>query len=172
METLGYPLNSLLDRCIQHNRNSTANNNDTISSNVISDSTKTSLGIIQSLEKIVGTQRTENFGYFYESDEVNAQHEDPTNDQTNDSKNTAVVVMSLDEMEGLLSDSRGAFGEVISKTDTNLNVIKAPNMVSEEASIKSNAPNIDSHPNRPAWIRCKRWDTCSIGSLPGYSAEL
>lgn len=172
LETLGYPLNSLLDRCIQHNRNSTANNNDTISSNVISDSTKTSLGIIQSLEKIVGTQRTENFGYFYESDKVNAQHEDPTNDQTNDSKNTAVVVMSLDEMEGLLSDSRGAFGEVISKTDTNLNVIKAPNMVSEEASIKSNAPNIGSHPNRPAWIRCKRWDTCSIGSLPGYSAEL
>ncbi|MGK3755488.1 MAG: hypothetical protein ACI8RD_007798, partial [Bacillariaceae sp.] len=71
LESLGYPLNSLLDRCLKHNRDhNDGNDNGKTRSSSISDSMKTSRGIIRSLKKILGAKKTDNFGYSYEIDEI------------------------------------------------------------------------------------------------------
>jgi hypothetical protein len=60
----------------------------------------------------------------------------------NDTKDENELVMSLDEMEALVSDS--------------------------ESKIKESANHDESESKLSAWTRCKVWEPCGIGSIPGH----
>lgn len=167
LESLGYPLNSLLDRCLQHNRDDN-DNGKTISSS-ISNSMKTSRGIIHSLKKILGAKQTDNFGYSYEIDEIkNVTFHETQNigttsisdlGETDNTNMKSLDSMSLDEMEAMLSGNH----EVVSTVSTDVG--QPPDTALDNPI---GMAEIASRSKRPAWIRCKQWDSCSIGTLPGY----
>jgi hypothetical protein len=170
LESLGYPLNSLLDRCLKHNRDhNDGNDNGKTRSSSISDSMKTSRGIIRSLKKILGAKKTDNFGYSYEIDEIkNVIFHETQNigttsishpGETDNTNMKSVDSMSLDEMEAMLSGNH----EVVETISTDVD--QTPNTALETPI---GMAEIASCSKRPAWIRCKQWDPCSIGTLPGY----
>jgi len=159
LEILGYPLYNILGRCLQHKCDYNNNiGNDNMISSSVSDSTKTSGSIIHSLEKILGTKKTDKFRYSYGIGGINnvAFHQNQLVGKTNNTSDKTVHSISLDEMEAMLSDSHCEVLETVSNDDGH-NVTKK-----ETAEMGMTEPL--SLPNRPAWIRCEHWDPCSIGS--------
>lgn len=147
LEPFHYPLNSLCDRCSSVDR--------------LQDFQKTSMDILQTFEAILGERRVPHQGLDF------CEGERPASSQGNGgtgetASNTSINElahgpalgdgkMSLDEIESLLSD-----GENSNVDDSAVAAVMVT--VDSSATIKRPA----------AWGRCKAWDACSIGSLPGY----
>jgi len=165
LESLGYPLHSLLDRCLQHkcDYNGNIGNDNMISSSIsVSGPTKTSGNILQNLQKILGAKKTDKFGYSYGSNGINkvAFHQNQLVGKTNNTSVKTGHSISLDEMEAMLSDSHCEVLDIVSNNDVHEGIKKETVEIGKTETL--------SRPNRPAWIRCENWDPCSIGTLPGY----
>ena len=130
---------------------------------------KTSRGIIHSLKKILGAKQTDNFGYSHEIDEIkNVTFHETQNigttsisdlGETDNTNMKSLDSVSLDEMEAMLSGNH----EVVSTVSTDVG--QPPDTALDNPI---GMAEIASRSKRPAWIRCKQWDSCSIGTLPGY----
>jgi hypothetical protein len=182
LECLGYPLNSLLDRCRRfndHSQNSNdSNGNRNYSFPIVSKPglTKTRRAIIRSLETILGDKKTNNFGY----SETTGPLQDVQHDRTQEKKDDTISkiepeissgAMSLDEIEKLLSMDNNGNAQKESETKPKSNTVGrndifkgSPIELSETTLMGETEPPI----RRLAWIRCERWDACAIGILPGY----
>lgn len=144
IQPLGYPLNSLCDRC-------SFDDNPELH--------KASRDILQTFEEILGSQRVVDHGIEIAKLSPNARPqrqsspllEEPMGEighgpALSDGK------MSLDEMEAMFSDD-----EEEAEHDAPSAPDKKPTRQSQELV-----------PNRPtAWIRCKVWDECALGTMPG-----
>lgn len=141
LEKLGYPLNSICDRCNQFQD--------------MPDFRKTSHDLVESIEVILGEHRCPNFGI----SEIDLQvASNPLVIQTPSipKKQENSFGMSLDDMEAMLSDE----DEAIERNKHRKEEEEHPSRVQDELTTSSKP--------RSAWVRCTRWDPCSIGSLPGY----
>ena len=190
LECLGYPLSSILDRCRRFNTDirkfngSDGNKNSTDSDSSDPDLTETSRSIISSLETILGEKKTSNFGYpeiILPPHTIQQNISPSLSERTEEEKDGTTPIatteatissgtMSLDEIEKmLLLDDNDNHNEPETTTERSTNgssdALKQPATVLPETDFIGEAePPI----RRPAWIRCERWDTCSIGSLPGH----
>ena len=190
LECLGYPLNSLLDRCRRFNDHSQNSNNSNGNKNynfpIVSkpDLTKASRAIIRSLETILGDKKTENFGYPETTGALqDVQHDvvPSLSKRIQEKKDDTISkvesemssgAMSLDEIEKLLSMDNDGKAQEESETKTKSNTVGrsdifkgSPIELSETTLVGETEPPI----RRPAWIRCERWDACAMGTLPGNS---
>ncbi|VEU36288.1 unnamed protein product [Pseudo-nitzschia multistriata] len=198
LESLGYPLNSLLDRCRRCNSekhdNSNGENGDASGRSFVnnSDSMGTSRDIVRDLESILGAKVSPNFGYsdntFVPSNTNNTVEPNPLSRSTENDDSINIQVehaktsgeMSLDEMEAmLLSEDNNNNGQEGAKaehppTASHLeDAMKATYMTSGTSAgacmeMAEQQRQVDLNMRRPAWIRCQRWDECAIGTLPGY----
>jgi len=178
LESLGYPLNSLLDRCRRCNdyNHIVSNDKNSLKSQssftTNSESMGTSRDIIHNLETILGAKMTQSFGYSDNS--VVLQNTNNTSEPSllrnepkiDDGVTTQIDIkksagaMSLDEMEAmLLSEDNGSKDQ----EDESKGAIT-------EASMETAEEETQALPTkrRPAWVRCRRWDACAIGTLPGF----
>lgn len=194
METLGYPLNSLLDRCRRYND---PNNHNL---DIGSGRTSTSQDIAWCLETILGTNAIKNFGYpdtAIPPDETQGIVEEESswvpygpepignNTATGVEAKKSAGEMSLEEMEAMLlagdnndscSNNEGVETERHPMTDTNVGEGTSKQHGPQYGPTIEDAPMDEAIPEthgpsqypRPVWVRCERWDPCSIGTLPGY----
>eukprot|EP00536_Pseudo-nitzschia_multiseries_P003986 jgi/Psemu1/237155/estExt_Genewise1.C_640008 len=190
LESLGYPLNSLLDRLRRHDNPHHTGCNDEYDTNSKtshvpgSESMGTSGDIIQNLETILGPKVTRGFGYpgnavvpqeansAFEPSLVNHSPKNKDAIATNATPNAKElsVEMSLDEMEAmLLAAGNNHSGEEEMEAE-NLSTVAPHEDKIDEAPVSNTEQEILNPPKqrRPAWIRCERWDACAIGTLPGY----
>lgn len=159
LEILGYPLNSIVDRCCQHHGN-------TIPTDMFR---KTSRAIRHIIEEILGQeQRVQNYGYSYEQDGTMSLRNDITEFDSSEkgathcdcpSQPASFVAtpgtISLDEMEAFLEDDDAS--------------MRTKRPIEDSTMVHTGTTNDDGTQSlRPAWIMCQRWDPCAIGTLPGY----
>ena len=158
IERFQYPLNSICDRCSQ----------------ALSNGDKNTLGtttneILELLESILGDERVRNFGV--DDSTFDLPNESPCEDSSllhdgqsdiRDSSGSPGIAdysqetptkLSLAAMEALLADEEESLGN----EEENLQSLKGKEETTEKVLFV-----------RPAWVRCKSWETCSIGTLPGY----
>jgi hypothetical protein len=181
LNCLAYPLNSLFDRCrdchdIQDMETSGDDPSNSMQHGPAEDLRKTSRDILQSLEEILGSKQIRNFGYLeldtysvgVNIDSANMEKEEE--EETPTSIEIATVNLtpkksgniSLDEMEALLSDHCEQQQDSTPLPEQNGDgEIKPGFRPSDEASE-------EHQPVRPTWVRCKVWDPCALGTLPGY----
>jgi hypothetical protein len=174
LRCLGYPLNSLLDRCqercVDHD----------LVSHPGSDLTETSRTMRGYLIEILGSSYVPNFGYVENEETAKSVDESATELKTiptanKDSKEAGAVghvisreitreentTMSLEEMEALLSGDQ----EMAKETPT-----AAAETVNDEANFTAFPSNdaLEMSQPRKSWVKCETWDPCAIGTLPGY----
>ena len=171
LEYLGYPLESLLDRCRRfHSSRSIA---------AKPGLTETSQSVVRCLEAVFGQTNAGNFGY-PEMDEPQPDTKQNVSGNINEKGDNVLAetdagisseAMSLDEMEKmLLSEDDDNRNEV--RDEPELRTNNDSDFVEQASTTltETNGTSADSEApiRRPAWIRCERWDACAIGSLPGY----
>ena len=171
LEYLGYPLESLLDRCRRfHSARSIA---------AKPGLTEISQSVVHYLEAVFGQTNIGNFGY-PETDEPQPDTKQKVSGKINEKGDNVLAetdtgisseAMSLDEMEKmLLSEDDDNQNEV--RDEPELRTHNDSDFVEQASTVQSetNGTSAESEApiRRPAWIRCERWDACAIGSLPGY----
>ena len=169
LKSLGYSLNSLLDRCYHFNDNKT---NSTCSNPGL---IKAIQDVIQNLEAILGENKTRNFGYSETlfADEApslsNCSEVDKHDDDSKVDTKTPASAMSLDEMEKLLLLDNNNNDQI--KVER-AHETKVGYTESKQADIQSSGETMvhETKPltQRSAWVQCDSWDACAIGTLPGY----
>ena len=181
LNCLEYPLNSLLDRCRDchdiHDMNTSGDDpSNDIQHGPSEDLRKTSRDILQRLEEILGSKQTRHFGYSeFDIDTTGdnnasakmkeAIERTQSIEIASSTVNSTVKesgVMSLDEMESLLSD------HCEQPQDSTPQSIQNGDGEVKAACRPSDEGNEDTTAVRPAWVRCKVWDPCALGTLPGY----
>jgi hypothetical protein len=180
---LGYPLNSLFDRCRDCNEDQHKDSHGDGSNNThhrpTEDLRKTSRDILQSLEEILGSEQIRKFGYqeesitgFIDASDNSVVIEETVEDLDNKISSSTVnpcvqgstSKMSLDEMEALLAENPEPQDDA---TQPLLNVDGDKNSLPATGKAKS-VSTTEYETARPAWVRCKVWDPCALGTLPGY----
>ncbi len=180
LDCLGYPLNSLFDRCRRFNASLSNSNDLGAESNSIDPLGETSRSLIRSFGTILGERKTVNFGYAETlptqqgnhatnspspSERSEEKHDDTTPSTMGDISSSA---MSLDEMEKMLmlgDNNNGNEPETKTEPSTSRDDDNSPTEQSDRNTHDKEQPLL----RRPAWIKCERWDACSIGSLPGFT---
>jgi Las1-like len=163
LEILGYPLNSIEDRCCQHHCNN-ANSPEAF--------LRTSHDLRGRVEKILGPQWVPNFGFngVPSNDALSNRSDITISDSPAGEKDTTEAErserppgsepncrdISLAQMEALLSGEDEQNGTMRSIGDCKMDVGKT----GEDGS----------RTIRPAWVQCQLWDPCALGTLPGYPA--
>jgi len=188
LESLGYPLNSLLDRCLrfsEHHESANGGDGSNRSRNKLlaySDSTKTGRAIIQCLETILGGKQTSNFGcpdttvsmqgvrhtieLGFSRRKTGKKKEAIPNAEVK----TPPGAMSLDEMEAMLLYNDGVHHNEEETKTTPITDGASENLKPPIFGPSNEASTREAEPpkRRSAWVRCERWDACAIGTMPGY----
>jgi hypothetical protein len=186
LDCLGYPLKSLLGRCLDrcghlndHSQDSSDSGGDNnFSGSTIPDLrlTKTSRAIARCLQTILGENQISNVVDSDRSPSVqstthrNVPSLSSLSEENKDSMVSKVEpkvisnAVSLEEMERmLLLDSNGTNHEELDST------IAFRNKESPSEPLKQKFMGETEDPiRRPAWIKCQHWDACAIGTLPGH----
>ena len=178
LECLGYPLNSLLDRCRGGNKHST------VSTVPDPGLMETSRSVIHCLETILGEIKVDIFGDLETIQSPQDDHEkalpsiserleEKKHGTTNNNEpEISSSAMSLDEMEKMLLLDDNDNDNSNEPATTTEPIINESSNVVEQSLIELPDTKFTRKQQalirRPAWIKCERWDACSIGSLPGY----
>lgn len=169
LNCLEYPLYRLLDRCRRWQKIS--NRTLTIKPDAHHDLRSASHEIRQWLEEILGSQISDMESEGQKLPDANSNSVSLPMDvehRENLERNGLSLVkgaISLEEMEALLAD--GAQGPVQQTDDA---PIQASTPILAVDVMEDTAAKQVVNITRPAWVRCTNWDSCAIGTLPGYPA--
>lgn len=142
LHSLAYPLNSLCDRCGGDGANEPPSS---------LPCRATSRGLAELFANVLGIHRAHEFGVDLTSAEKPENSVDESEMQTTtcpQEKSAEGNGLTLAEMEAMLQG-----GDVVGESHTETLVLTHP---SETQTV------------RPAWFRCRVWEPCAVGTVPGY----